>query len=338
MKARICQEEDIVWLDGIEGWSASEKASSVHAALEVVMISLGEESCYDYLVGVSSLAFRMQIGGLCPSSPHPGCGYNCIDRSVNALPWNLAGYSLDDDSKENQEKINEIIIQSINKGIPVITGEEDDGLIIGYKKRNTEFLGLHPWQEDGKRPYLISSLKDICWGIGVITDRKTEVNDKATLAIDSLRQAVEMARTKKSAHYHLGFEAWKQYIHLLKEIHKNKKRIKDKDIIGNAWIYECLVQYRDVAAKYLLLIEDHIPETARKHLRKASVLYKEISTGILRYEKERAVKVTGEYNSLKKTTIWTREMCDDQVKRLEKAQPLEEQAINEIEKTLSSVS
>lgn len=338
MSTQIHHNGDKVWLDGIAGWSPSEKASSVHAALEAVMISLGEDSCYDYLVGVSSLAFRMQIGGLCPSSSHPGCGYNCIERSVKALPWNLIGYSLDDNSENKQEEIYEIIVRSINKGIPVITGEEEDGLIIGYKKRNNKFLGLHPWREEGKKIYTISSLKDICWGIGVITDRKTEVIDKSTLAIDSLKQAVEMARTKKSEHYHVGFEAWKQYILLLKEVHENKKRIKDKDILGNAWIYECLVQHRDVAANYLLLIEDYFPDTARKHIKKASALYKQISNEILKYEDKRMVKVTGEYNSLKKTTVWTREMCNDQVRRLKEAQPIEEQAIKELEKALSLMS
>ncbi|MBN1999410.1 hypothetical protein JW935_17765 [candidate division KSB1 bacterium] len=60
---------------GVKGWSPFEKAGTVHAAFESVMHAVGQDVSYDYRVGVSVLAFRMQVGGLCSSSPHPCCGF-----------------------------------------------------------------------------------------------------------------------------------------------------------------------------------------------------------------------------------------------------------------------
>ena len=336
MKTKIHHEGNKVWLEGIKGWSANEKVSSVHAALEAIMMALGEDISYDYLLGISSLTFRMQVGGLCPSSPHPGCGYDCIERASKVVPWKFKGYGIDQDKKENPKELNEIIVQSINKGLPVITGEEEDGLIIGYHKKNNEYICLHPWRNGGKKPFVVNSQGEICWGFSVVTERKTGAIDHRTLVIDSLKQAVKMARTKRAENYHVGFKAWEQYIKSLKKLSKNKKIKSDEDIIGNAWIYKCLIQYRDVAAKYLLLIEDHFNETAKEHLKNSSALYSQISQDILKYDTG-LEKVTGEYDSLKESVSWTKEMYQDQIKRLEKAQPLEVQAIDEIERALFSI-
>lgn len=75
----------------------------------------------------------MQVGGLCPSSPHPCCGYKCVDRAIRVLPWKIKGYHFDQDKRENLGEIYEIVVQSIDRGIPVSTGEEEDDVIIGYQ-------------------------------------------------------------------------------------------------------------------------------------------------------------------------------------------------------------
>jgi hypothetical protein len=68
----VHRDADRVWLEGVRGWSPHEQHSSVHAAQAAVMGAVGEDVTYDYLLGVSGLAFRMQVSKktLCPSSPH----------------------------------------------------------------------------------------------------------------------------------------------------------------------------------------------------------------------------------------------------------------------------
>jgi hypothetical protein len=326
-----------VWLDGIEGWSPSEKASSVHAAIEVVMRALGEDISYDYLVGISSLAFRMQVGGLCPSSPHPCCGYKC-DRSLQVLPWKAKGFDIDQNKRQDLKEIFNVIVQSIDSGVPVTTGEEDDGLIIGYNKDKNELTCLHPWRFNGKKPFVIglNDLPKICWGIGVYTERKTESIDEQALVIASLKQAVEMAKKGRVEGYAVGFEAWEAYINTLQALDKTKRRIPDDDILGNAWIYECLVQYREIAARYLNTIGDQFEETPKKHLLNVAHLYQQISEEILKGDKP-VDKIAPYPKSLKKGKKWTKEIRQRQLNRLKEALPLEVQAINEIEKALSLI-
>jgi len=49
------------------------------------------------------------------------------------LPWKIKGYHFDQDKRENLGEIYEIVVQSIDRGIPVSTGEEEDDVIIGYQ-------------------------------------------------------------------------------------------------------------------------------------------------------------------------------------------------------------
>lgn len=87
MKTAVRKENDVVELEGVRGWSPAEMPSSIHAAQSTVMRAVGADITYGQLVGVSGLAFRMQVSkaGLCPSSPHSFCGYRCVERSVRAL-------------------------------------------------------------------------------------------------------------------------------------------------------------------------------------------------------------------------------------------------------------
>ena len=87
MNTTLHRDQDRVWLEGVSGWFVGDRESSVHAAQAAAMAAVGEDISYEYLVGVSGLAFRMQVSkdGLCPSSPHSFCGYPCHPRSSPIL-------------------------------------------------------------------------------------------------------------------------------------------------------------------------------------------------------------------------------------------------------------
>ena len=359
MKTTIKQEGDRVWLDGVEGWSSSEKVSSVHATIETIMKALGEDIQYEYLVGISSAAFRMQVGGLCPSSPHPCCGFNCINRAIKALPWQIKGYAVDQEKKEPSNDLFQVVVQSIDRGIPVSTGEEEDGLIIGYHKENQDYICFHPWRNDGKESFVVSSLADICWGIGVYTERKSELSDPQELILESLKQAVEMANTDRVENYDVGFKAWDVYIEILESL--DERKIEDVEMLGNAWIYECLVQYRKTASNYLLSMEDHFKDKAKNHVRNAAALYRQMPETLLKGAHkskeiapypidmlqfinpslsggEESKGNTPSQQSQKGSDFWTKEMRQKQIHRLEEAKILEYKAIEEIEKVLAAIS
>jgi len=330
----VSREGDRTWLARVKGWSSSDKVSSVHAALEQVMRAHGESFTYTYLVGISSLAFRMQVGGLCPSSPHPACGYQCINRSLKVFPLESKAYEFDQDKRKVPPELFDVIVQSIDAGLPASTGEEEDGLIIGYNKESKELIGYHPHQFDGKKPFVIAfnALHKICWGIGVYMEARTEPVDHQALAIESLQQAVTMANQETADNYHLGFKAWDTYIHTL----ETQKKLPHAEMLGNAWIYECLVQYRQIAAEYLKDICAQFSPAAQKHLHQAADLYRQMSQAVL--TGDRPTNEIAPYpQSLGRGQRWTKDKRQGQIKRLQKALPLEAQAIDAIEKALACV-
>ena len=76
LRTTVKRDGDRIWLEGVTGWHPIRQSSSIHAAQAAIMAALGEEVSYEYLLGVSALAFRMQVGqDLCPSSTHAFCGH-----------------------------------------------------------------------------------------------------------------------------------------------------------------------------------------------------------------------------------------------------------------------
>ncbi len=336
MRTTIHKEGDRVVLEGVNGWFVGDKGSSVHAAQEAVMRAVGEDVTYDYLVGVSGLAFRMQVSknGLCPSSPHSACGYNCTKRAVEALPWEARAYEV---TKEDVAKVKEArraVMASIDRGVPVLYGSEEDGVIIGYQKGGDEWLCFDALVQGGQKMIVKKSWP---WGIGIYTARKAHDPDRRALVIGSLRQAVDMANAQEADAYFVGFKAWDKYIEKLKALDAADEKTRNDSMQGNAWIYECLGQYRGCAARYLRGVASEFDAPAAEHLRKAADLYAKMSSEVLVDPKNCPLTIAPYPFSLKPGQTWTAEMRQEQVKRLQAALPIERQALAEIGQALASI-
>jgi len=337
MKTTVKREGDQVRLEGITGWFVGDKESSVHAAQEAVMQAAGHDVTYEYLVGVSGLAFRMQVSqkGLCPSSPHPCCGYQCVARSTQALPLKVRIFEVKPDQKEKVSEARKAVVASIDSGIPVQYGSEEDGIIVGYRKSGEEWICYHPMRDGGKKTFVETNWP---WGIAVFGPAKEQVPAKRDLAVGALEQAVHMAGAEEAEAYFVGFKAWKEYIARLKELQTADWKTRKDGMLGNAWIYECLAQYRACAARYLESIADEFPEQAATHLRKAASLYSKMSSQVLRDEDNCVVSVAPYPWSLKEGDTWSDETLQGQIKRLEEALPIEREALGEIEAALALIN
>ena len=333
MKTTVRREDDRVWLEGVQGWFYGEKESSVHAAQEAVMRAIGEEITYNYLVGVSGLAFRMQVSkrGLCPSSPHSFCGYQCVARSTQALARNVTILQVKPQDSGKVKEARAAVMESIDRGIPVQYGREEDGLIVGYQKRGEEWICLHPMRDGGRMTFVETNWP---WGIAVFGDRKAEVPPKCQLALASLQQAVDMAKAEEAGNYFVGFKAWDEYIQRLRDLEKTGDKARNDAMLGNAWIYECLAQYRASAARYLREVMDLFDAQAAECLTRAAALYDEMSSQVLRDREHCVVTIAPYAWALKGGRVWTAEMRQEQIRRLEAALPLERAAIAEIEEAL----
>jgi len=254
--ATLQRDGERVWLDGVKGWHVSEKQISVHAAMEAVLRAAGEEMSYDYLVGVSGLAFRLQVhfdGGFCPSAPHPANGFECLELARAASPLQMEFLNAYQVEGADRTAVLDKVKASIDRGIPVQYGSEEDGVVVGYQ--GAELLCLHPYK-DYKTPFEETEWP---WGFCVYPAKKAEAPDRHALAIASLRQAVAMAHEPSRDGNWVGFRAWEQYIRNLTALDQADESARRGSMQGNGWMYECLCACRNIAAAYLREIAEDYP-------------------------------------------------------------------------------
>jgi hypothetical protein len=333
MAVTVIREDDRVWLEGVSGWFVGDQESSVHASQAAVMQAVGEDVTYEDLLGASGLAFRMQVSkdGLCPSSPHACCGYQCVAGSVRALPWQIQVYEVKPEDAEGVKNARQALVESIDRGVPVQYGSEEDGITIGYQKGGEEWICLHPMREGGNTSFVETTWP---WGIAVYTGPKTTVPSKREVALNALAQAVEMSETEEADGYFLGFAAWDNYIAKLRALKEEDEETRQRAMLGNSWIYENLAQARRRAAIYLRDVASEFLDEAAAHLRAAADLYERLATEVLCDSEHCVITVAPLPWSLREGETWAGEMRADQIRRLEAALPLERQAIDEIRAAL----
>ncbi len=333
MKTNVRRDGDRVWLEGVSGWSSGEKGSSVHAAQAAAMQAVGESTSYDDLLGISGLAFRMQLSkdGLCPSSPHSFCGFMCVSRSTQALPWKVRIFAVKPEQKEKVSEARRAVVESIDRGIPVQYGSEEDGLVVGYQKEGAEWICLHPNRDGGQKTFVETQWP---WGLVVFTERKTNTLARKDLARGALEQAVTMASTRESGVYVVGFAAWTTYLQRLKDLEKQDEATRQAAMQGNAWIYECLAQYRASAARYLKSVAGEFAAEPARHLTQAASLYEKMAGQVLRDDTHEVTAIAPYPRSLKPGQSWSADVRKEEVHRLEAALRLEREAMAEIEAAL----
>ncbi len=335
MNTTVRREGDRVWLEGVSGWFVGDRESSVHAAQAAVMDAVGEDVSYEYLLGVSGLAFRMQVSkeGLCPSSPHSFCGYECHVRSSRALPWKLKLFEVKPEDAEGVAEARQAVVESIDRGLPVQYGSEEDGIIVGYQKDGKEWICYHPMREGGTETFVETAWP---WGLLLFTEPKDALPARHELALDALKQAVAMAGAEEAGEYWVGFKAWDAYLTKLRALQDADEETRNDAMLGNSWIYECLAQYRSAAARYLRDIADEFTGDAADHLLKAADLYDRMANQVLRDEDHCVITVAPMPWSLEEGEVWTDEVRAAQIARLEAALPLEHKALEEIGSALTS--
>ncbi|MHC4716138.1 MAG: M56 family metallopeptidase, partial [Planctomycetota bacterium] len=313
--SRLKREGDRVWIDGITAWDMGRKPSSIHAAQAAVMQAVGEDVTYEQLVGASGLAFRMQVHKeLCPSSPHPFCGTQCVKGSNRMLPWKLKVYEVKPDDAAGVAEARKAVVASIDRGVPVQYGSEEDGLIVGYQAGGEQWLCVHPLKGGGKR----FVERKWPWGIAVFTGPKAKTPSTRELAMGALKQAVRMAHTPDDGKgdYMLGLNAWDHWLGKVRGLLGADEKALSAAMMGNSWIYTSLVEHRSVAARYLRSVAGEFKGEPAKRLRAAAGLYEKMAMQVLTEEGDCALDVAPTPWYLKDGAKWTDAMRRDQIKRL----------------------
>ena len=346
---RVRRENGKVWIDSSLGFHAGQYASSIHGVQARIAQVVGESITYDDLIGYGGFAFRAnwhEAG--CPSGGHPCCGYMCIANSERALPWKMQTFFAFpwDKPKEDRAAFEAqacaAIKASIERGIPVHYGSEEDGLIVGYADEGKRWLCVHPYHKGGAETFWydegggMAGGKDKWpWGIGVWTEPKpaAERASDRELTVAALRQAVDMWKTPKKDAYFCGDAAYEHWLKWLRDVEAGKVADPKAAMQGNGWCFDVLVHSRRIAGPWLKAKAEKFDEPARTQLLVATDHYAALSAECINNLKSPWDLAPGPGQFDK----WTPQMRSEQIRRLEASREHDAAAIAAIERTLASI-
>ncbi len=264
----------------------TRRQCSTIATLSLVSEYSGDDTDYDYLMGASGAAFRVQMseGLLCPSSPHAACGFACATLAVHAWGNDVSFVATDADHQADREQARAAIIASIERGVPVLYEEEESSLIVGYTTESLLLRGYNA-REPG-----YTLMEKWPWRIGIASAKLGRPDARAVLE-DSLELATELFETDTVGRYRCGRAAYGHWRELLADdeaLARKNDQERFGAALGNAHTLECLADARSAASNYLASMSQHAPASARPSLEHAAAEYAEIERQVRECRRELA--------------------------------------------------
>ncbi len=234
----------------------------------------------------------------------------------------------------------EAVRNSIDRGVPVHYGSEEDGLIIGYGDEGRRWWCLHPYHKGGREAFWQDQVGGFPggkwpWGMAVWTKPKDagERADERGLTIAALRQAVDMWTAEKRDKYYVGEAAYAHWLKWLQDVHAGRIDNAGEGMQGNGWCYDMLIHGRRHAAHWLEQVAGDFDSNAREQLLVAAGRYAQLV--------ERCMEGLDNPWSLALTPDriddWTSAMQQGQIARLTAARDHDRAAIAAIERALAAV-
>jgi len=343
----VKRDENRVWIEGVEGFSSGEWASSIHGSYATILQAVNERLSYDDLVCLGGFAFRLGIHeNMCPSAAHPACGYKCLDGAIRALPWRIDFHESfpwsepKPDRAAFETEVRQGVKDSVDRGVPVHYTAEEDGLIVGYGAGGDRWWCVHPYHKDGKEPFWHDEATgfagpDWPWGIAIWIEPKTESEraDPRELTARALAQAVDMWDTQRREDYYVGEAAYNHWIDWLQRVDAGSPENRDA-MQGNGWCFDVLVQSRRIASRWLAEKASRFDDDVAGKLREAAAHHArivEICTDGLDSTWDLALPP-------RRNSEWTSEMRTEQTRRLELAREQDREAVTAIREVVTRVT
>ncbi|OPZ26666.1 MAG: hypothetical protein BWZ02_01934 [Lentisphaerae bacterium ADurb.BinA184] len=332
------------WVEGVKGFNPGDYASSVHGSQARILQAIGDPLSYDDLICYGGFAFRVGVHtAFCPSAGHPCCGFMCVDGSNRALPWKTKLFDAFPGSKPKEDRAAfeaeacAAIKASIDRGVPVHYGSEEDGLIIGYADEGRRWWCIHPYHKWGSEAFWHDQAEGFAggkwpWGIVVWTEPKPaaeRVPDR-DLTLAALRQAVEMWKTAKRGDYFVGEAAYAHWLKWLRDVDSGAVADPKPGMQGNGWCYDVLIHSRRIAGRWLKQKAETFTGEAAPHLRAAADHYARIAELCMK-------DLNCSWELTPGPDKWTSPMRQQQTARLEAAREHDRAAIAAIENALAAV-
>ena len=257
MNSKVVETEDKVFIDKIPQlkWGENADNSFIRSA-QLTLNALGEKYSYDFLMGISGAAFRLHFKpDWCPSSADATTGYDVSKVLFKSLGYDAELYKIDDNEFEDIKALYKKIIARINLGIPIIAINlkvcPEWGIITGYLKNKPGILCRTYF--DKTEEY---SLAEHAPWLSFFIGEKDNPLSEDELFKNSLKIAVELAKTDKFEEYKSGYNAFKKWIEELKTQAESIKTFLFKEYEINLTIFNSLLDSRKAAVGYLTLMKD----------------------------------------------------------------------------------
>jgi hypothetical protein len=336
-----------VWIEGVEGFSPEEYASSLHGAQARILETLGESVSYDDLICYGGFGFRVEVHDkMCPSAAHPCCGFMCISNGFRALPWKMRMFEAAPLGKPKEDRAafeagaRAAVRESIDRGIPVHYGSEEDGLIIGYGDEGRRWWCLHPYHRDGRQAFWHDEAMGFAggswpWGVVVWTEPKPKAErvSDSDLTTTALRQAVAMWKSEKREAYSVGDDAYARWLEWLRGVDAGTIGDPEAGMEGNGWCFAVLIHSRRIAGRWLKAKAEGFDGKAAEELRAAADHYTKIAELCMKNLKrpwDLALRPDHFHR-------WNTDLRQEEIARLESAREQDRKAVAAIERALEAV-
>ncbi len=330
---KLSRSGGAVMIEGVERLRWGEgRDNTFMGALTVVAHALGDEADYDFLMGVSGAAFRIQLcqPEWCPSAPDAGCGFQCDAAATGALGYLTQTMGAPQEDADKVRQVREAVVHSIDRGYPVfaidLVKTADYGVIVGYADGGETFLCRSYWDVTDE----YATAENWPWVTVFVQERGTPPA-RGDLVRRSLRQAVMLATTDRFDNYLSGFAAYETWAEQLLEDSRFGPETREQTAQANAWCYLSLIDCRAAATRYLHSIADEFPAARAERLVKAADLYGQIVDVLA--DMQGMVPFPGQVGE----AGYPGEQRRAQAETLTEALGLERRAILEIEQALATV-
>ena len=239
--------------------------------------------------------------------------------------------------KPFEAEVRAAVKASIDRGVPVHYGSEEDGLIIGYGNNGQRWWCVHPYHEGGKKAFWHDEGKGFAggkwpWGIMVWTGpkRDEECVSKRNLTLAALRQAVEMWNTEKQQAYFCGEAAYAHWLRWLGDVEAGKVADPASGLPGNSWCYAVLIHSRRIAGRWLNQAAGDFTGESASQLRIAAEHYAQIAEVCMKDLKSPWDLTPG-------IDHWTSQLRQQQIARLEAAREHDRAAVDGLTTALETL-
>ena len=355
----VRREKDRTYVTGLEKHPIGhdgEHENSAIAAVAGVMAAMGEQDLtYEYLMGTSGAAFRVQMAHpvWCPSAACAPCGYDCVPEVMAVTGYRLTWIDTQRDGKWLGYGVKEAlqaVPTSVDRGVPVILSGKEAGLIVGYHADGKLVVRPYAYGEDGYtdaevfgapavlEPSMIeaTAANDWAWAVGIIEPQDLPV-DRHEAVVNSLRLAVKLGNTERFGQYLSGFAAIQYWIDgLLDE--SRFADLTEQNWFGpahaNGYCYGCLWSCRVTAEKYLREVAGDYDDPIRSRMLEIAALYKQVHEVLGRKRPEYACAWSLQPWRIGGPEKWTQQIRRTEAEALREALTIERQAVAKIKALL----